>query len=131
MVERQEVDQFTQMSDQELRAMAVDWNYRDLLRNFDNYENHIIFVDGTVAKIQRDLNSLTLCIEMGTFSCDEHMFVHLNENKWLEDDELSGFVKVEKLSETGSANMFTGGEWVGSGDYVPRVNEIRLICDNC
>ena len=125
-----EID-YDKMSNDQLSAMAVDWDYRDLLRNIDNYENHIIFVDGTVTKTQRDMGSLTLCIDMGTFSCDDLMFLRVNENKWLEDDELSGFVEVIELRETGNSNMFTGGEWVGSGEYVPRVNEIRLICDNC
>jgi len=50
---------------------------------------------------------------------------------WLEDDKLSGFVEVKKLEETGTNNAFTKGEWVGSGEYVPRVKEIRLTCSNC
>jgi len=125
-----EID-YDEMSNSQLSAMAVDWNYRDLLRNFDNYENDIIFVDGTVGLIQRDINSLTLCTEKDTFRCGDKMFVDVNENNWLEDDQLSGFVKIKKLTETGSANMFTGGEWVGTGEYVPQVKEIRLICDNC
>ena len=125
-----EID-YDKMSNSQLSAMAVDWDYRDLMRNFDNYENQIIFVDGTVTNIQRSMNSVNLCMDMGTFSCDDLMFLRVNENKWLEDDELSGFVEVIELRETGNSNMFTGGEWVGSGEYVPRVNEIRLICDNC
>ena len=125
-----EID-YDKMSNSQLSAMAVDWDYKDLLRNIDNYENQIIFVDGTVTNIQRSMNSVNLCMDMGTFSCDDLMFLRVNENKWLEDDELSGFVEVIELRETGNSNMFTGGEWVGSGEYVPRVNEIRLICDNC
>lgn len=131
IVKQQEVDQIAQISDQELRAMAVDWNYRDLLRNTDGYTDKIIFVDGTVSNIQRDNNSLTLCIDKDTFSCDNMMFVGVNENKWLEDDQLSGFVEVVELRERGTSNVFTGGEWVGSGEYIPRVNEIRLTCSNC
>ena len=123
-----EID-YDKMSNSQLSAMAVDWDYRDLMRNFDNYENQIIFVDGTVTNIQRSMNSVNLCMDMGTFSCDDLMFLRVNENKWLEDDELSGFVEVIELRETGNSNMFTGGEWVGSGEYVPRVNEIRLICE--
>ena len=122
---------YEEMNSSELSLIAIDWDYRDLMRNFDNYENQIIFVDGTVTNIQRSMNSVNLCMDMGTFSCDDLMFLRVNENKWLEDDELSGFVEVIELRETGNSNMFTGGEWVGSGEYVPRVNEIRLICDNC
>jgi len=122
---------YNSMSDSELSSMAVDWNYRDMLRDIDSYSGKIIFVDGTVTNVQRGMNSVNLCMDMGTFSCDDLMFLRVNENNWLEDDELSGFVEVIELRETGNSNMFTGGEWVGSGEYVPRVNEIRLICDNC
>ena len=80
-----EID-YDKMSNSQLSAMAVDWDYRDLMRNFDNYENQIIFVDGTVTKTQRDMGSLTLCIDMGTFSCDEHMFVNVNDSNWLDDE---------------------------------------------
>ena len=125
-----EID-YDKMSNSQLSAMAVDWDYRDLMRNFDNYENQIIFVDSTVTNIQRSMNSVNLCMDMGTFSCDDLMFLRVNENKWLEDDELSGFVEVIELRETGNSNMFTGGEWVGSGEYVPDVKEIMLSCSNC
>ena len=119
------------MNSSELSLIAVQYDYKDLLRNIDDYSGKIIFVDGTVTNVQRGMNSVNLCMDMGTFSCDDLMFLRVNENNWLEDDELSGFVEVIELRETGNSNMFTGGEWVGSGEYVPRVNEIRLICDNC
>jgi hypothetical protein len=125
------VNPFSQMTDSELSAKAVDWNYRDILRNIDYYENNIIFVDGTVTKIHRDFNSINLCINAGKYYCDDFIFVKVDENKWLEDDKLSGFVEVNRLEETGTANKFADGEWVGSGNYVPRVSEIRLTCSNC
>jgi hypothetical protein len=125
------VKSFSQMTDSKLSAMAVDWNYKDLLRNIDYYSGKIIFVDGTVTKIHRDFNSINLCINAGNYSCDDFMFVNVDENKWLEDDKLSGFVEVKRLEETGTANKFADGEWVGSGNYVPRVSEIRLTCSNC
>ena len=75
---------------------------------------------------------MNLCINMGSYSCDDFMFVNVNGiTTWLENDRLSGYVEVKKLTETGSNNVFTKGEWVGSGEYVPRVKEIRLICSNC
>ena len=69
---------------------------------------------------------------MGSYSCDDFMFVRVNGiTTWLEDDKLSGFVEVVELRETGTSNALTKGEWIGSGKYVPRVNEIRLTCSNC
>ncbi|MBT6647283.1 MAG: hypothetical protein HOB51_07185 [Thaumarchaeota archaeon] len=126
------VKSFNQMSDSELSVLAVDWNFRDLLRSEDSYLGKIIFVDGTVSNIHRDLDMMNLCINMGSYSCDDFMFVNVNGiTTWLENDRLSGYVEVKKLTETGSNNVFTKGEWVGSGEYVPRVKEIRLICSNC
>ena len=122
------------MNEQELELIKIDWQYRDLLRNIDDYSGKIIFVEGKVTRIYRDIGSINLCTDAtpGAFSCDEFMFVNVNGiTTWLEDDQLSGFVEVKRLSETGSNNMFTGGEWVGSGNYVPKVNEINLRCTNC
>ena len=69
---------------------------------------------------------------VGSYSCDEYMFVMVNGiTNWLEDDRLGGFVEVKWLSETGTISAITGGEWVGTGEYVPKVKEIRLTCSNC
>ena len=119
-----------------LSERAIDWSYRDLLRNIDDYKGEIIFVTGKVQNIQRDVGSLNLCTsgkkEYGVFSCDQFMFVEVNGiTTWLEDDLLEGFVKVKKLSETGTKNAFTKGEWIGSGEYVPKVIEMELKCTNC
>jgi predicted nucleic acid-binding Zn-ribbon protein len=127
---------YNQMSDIELANIQVDWEYRDLLRNIDDYSGKIIFVDGKVTNVQRDLNSINLCTHSTTvysvFSCEEFMFVSVNGiNTWLEDDQLTGFVKVEQLKETGTKNALTKGEWVGSGNFVPEVVEITLTCSNC
>ncbi len=134
--EQPKVKSYIQMNDVELTNIQVDWQYRDLLRNIDEYSGKIIFVHGTVQNIQRDLNLLNLCTsghtDYSVFICEEFMFVKVNGiSTWLEDDKLSGFVEVKRLSETGSNNVFTKGEWVGSGEYVPEVNEVRLTCSNC
>ena len=130
------VKSFSQMNDSELEKISIDWNYRDVLRNVDDYSGKIIFVSGKVTNIQRDVGSINLCTSGYTsysiFTCDEFMFVNVNGvTTWLEDDQLSGFVEVKRLSETGHQNMFTDGEWIGSGEYVPKVNEIKLTCSNC
>ena len=134
--EQPKVKSYNQMNEQELELIKIDWQYRDLMRNFDDYSGKIIFVDGQVTNVQRDVGSINLCTNGHTsysvFSCDEFMFVNVNGiTTWLEDDRLGGYVEVKKLSETGSSNMFTGGEWVGSGEYVPDVKEIKLTCSNC
>lgn len=125
------VKPFSQMTDSELSANAVDWNYRDILRNADYYTGKIIFVEGEVININHNADSITFCVQMGSYGCDEKMFVANNGmNTWLEDDQLSGFVKVKKLSETFRSSISTG-ELIGTGNYIPKVNEIKLTCSNC
>ena len=49
---------------------------------------------------------------------------------WLEQDQLSGFVKVRGLSEIGKSSSTTG-EFIGSGDFIPRTDEVKLFCEKC
>jgi hypothetical protein len=127
-----EAEELRNMSAEELMSLSVEWTYADLMRNMDNYEGKIIFVEGEVTKIQRDVGSLNLCINAGSYSCDDFMFVGVNGiTNWLEDDRLSGFVEVINLKERGTKSPITGGEWVGSGEYVPKVKEVKLTCSNC
>ena len=124
---------FDDMSYSELSLIAVQYDYKDLLRNIDNYSGKIIFVEGKVQGVQRDSGVMNLCVDKrGYCSISDFMFVNVNGiNTWLVDDKLSGYVKVNKLTEVHYNNMFTGGKTVGSGDYVPDVKEIKLTCSNC
>ena len=125
---------FDDMSDSELSLIAAQYNYKGLLRNIDNHVGKIIFVEGTVEGVQRDMGMLNLCVDKKGYCSmsDDFMFVEVNGiNTWLEDDELSGYVEVKRLGEVYYNNMFTGGKTVGSGDYVPHVKEIKLRCSNC
>jgi len=121
--DRQALKQFLQMSDQELHTMAVDWNYKDLLRNTDDYTGKIIFVDGKVGFIDRDRGELQLCTSTNNpmfsdYTCrNNDFFVKLNGiDSWIEEDMLQGYVEV------------TGKFWNNS---VPKVKEIKLTCSNC
>ena len=141
VIELRKVDLLYEMSDSELSSMVVDWNYKDMLRNSDDYYEKVIFVEGVVKNTQRDQNNpdkvtmLTLYVNCDTepeVICHngERIFVYLNgDTSWLEDDQLSGFVKVDDLSETGSFS--DTGEFIADGDYIPRADEIKLTCSNC
>ena len=142
VIELRKLDLLYEMSDSELSSMVVDWNYKDMLRNIDNYSNELIFVEGVVKDTKRDQNNpdkvtmVTLHVNCETepkVRCynGEWVFVKTNGiTTWLEDDQLSGFVKVTGLSETGSFSDTTG-EFIADGDYIPRADEIRLTCSNC
>ena len=79
-----------EMSDSELSSTAVGWNYKDMLRNNDDYSKELIFVEGVVKNTQRDQNNpdkvtmLTLYVNCDTepeVICHngERIFVYLNE----------------------------------------------------
>ena len=138
MIEIEE-EKLRNMSTVELMSLSVDWTYTDMLRNIDDYSEELIFVEGVVKNTQRDDEgswSLTLYVRCDTepeVICynSERIFVNVNGiTTWLEDDQLSGFVRVDKLSETGH-HSDTTGEFIGSGDYIPSADEIRLTCSNC
>jgi hypothetical protein len=121
--DRQALDQILQMSDQELNTMAVDWNYRDLLRNTDDYTGKIIFVDGRVGSVDRDRDALWLCTSTNNpmfsdYTCRYNdFFVKLNGiDSWIEEDMLQGYVEV-----TGEFENYSYLE----------VKEIKLTCSNC
>jgi hypothetical protein len=137
VIELRKLDLLYEMSDSELSSTAVGWNYKDLLRNSQDYSEKLIFVEGVVKNTQREYNMITLYVNCDTepeVICynSERMFVHLkwDDKSWLEDDQLRGFVKVSDPSETGSFSDTTG-EFIGSGDYIPSTHEIRLTCSNC
>jgi hypothetical protein len=129
---------FMMMNEQELEELAIPWEYRDMLRNIEPYLGKIIFVEGKVTNTQIDIDLLTFCIYDGytNFSsdvkkCTNRIFVDVNGiTNWLEDDQLSGFVEVYRLAQTGHFSTTTG-EFIGSGDYIPKANEIKLTCSNC
>jgi hypothetical protein len=121
--DRQALKQFLQMSDQELNTMAVDWNYRDLLRNTDDYTGKIIFVDGRVGSVDRGSDALWLCTSTNNpmfsdYTCQYNDFyVKLNGiDSWIEEDMLQGYVEV-----TGEFENYAYLE----------VKEIKLTCSNC
>ena len=125
---------YEEMNSSELSLIAVQHDFKDLMRYNDDYVGKIIFVEGVVTNVQRDFNSINLCVDGETdqFYCDEFMFVRVNGiDVWLEEDNLAGYVEVKGMAETFRTNIFGGGEAVGTGDYVPQVKEIMLSCSNC
>ena len=115
---------YMMMSDFELNQIKIDWQYRDLLRNIDDYIGKIIFVEGLAVMVFQSSNELELCTSrmsipaMGNpFSCAENDFrIKLNGNDtWLDNDILYGYVEI------------IGLDW--KGDVL--VKEIRLTCSNC
>ena len=149
------------MSYSELSLIAVQHDYKSLLRNIDNYSGKIIFVEGEVMNLEREWIKLSdgtivdgakgqylkdsstqdllgLCVDesnyfLTTSNCDEIMFLDVNGiSTWLENDKLSGYVEVMSLEEVFYNNMGTGAGNTGSSeDYVPQIKQMELRCSNC
>ena len=148
------------MSYSELSLIAVQHDYKSLLRNIDNYSGKIIFVEGEVINLQRDLIKLPdgtivdgergqylkdnrnqyllgLCVDQSSYfltsTCDVIMFLDVNGiGTWLEKDKLSGYVEVVSLEEVFYSNKVTdAGNTGSSGDHVPHIKQMKLRCSNC
>ena len=115
---------YMMMSDSELLALSLNLEYRDLLRNIDEYSKKIIFVEGEVASTDRDRDELVLCTSTKNakygipYICGKEDFiVKVNRiDTWIEDDILRGYVEI-----TGKVKYST--------DII--VKEIKLTCSNC
>jgi len=149
------------MSYSELSLIAMQYDYKSLLKNFDDYSGKIIFVEGEVMNLKREWMKLSdgtivdgvkgqylkdsstqdllgLCVDesnyfLSTSNCDEIMFLDVNGiSTWLENDKLSGYVKIVSLEEVFYSNSVTGaGNTGSSGDYVPHIKQMKLRCSNC
>ena len=148
------------MSYSELSLIAVQYDHKSLLRNIDNYSGKIIFVEGEVINLQRDLIKLPdgtivdgergqylkdnrnqyllgLCVDQSSYfltsTCDVIMFLDVNGiGTWLEKDKLSGYVEVVSLEEVFYSNKVTdAGNTGSSGDHVPHIKQMKLRCSNC
>jgi len=113
------------LSEEELKTLSVDWNYKDLLRNIDDYDGKIIYVEGWVGNSQPEYDSITLCI---TEFCDDQMFV-LTEQNYLKDDRVSGYLKVFGLEVAEDKTNPFGG--IIKGTAKPSTGAIKLTCTNC
>ena len=134
---------YDQMSTTELREIAIDWNYRDLLRNHDEYNGKVIFIEGIITRISSFTStSLTLCEtsdnspsnyilagpnSRGQSNCGV-MFVSTNEGDWLKGDRISGFVEFSGMSKCASEGC---GHFIGGVNERPGANGIKLTCHNC
>jgi hypothetical protein len=149
------------MSYSELSLIAVQHDYKSLLKNINNYSGKIIFVEGEVINLEREWIKLSdgtivdgakgqyikdsstqdllgLCVDesnyfLTTSNCNEIMFLDVNGiSTWLENDKLRGYVEVVSLQEVFYSNRVTGaGNTGSSGDYVPHIKQMKLQCSNC
>jgi hypothetical protein len=126
-IDRMVVEQlYGEMTEQELKAIAIDWDYRDVKRNIENYYGEVVFVEGEVTHTQPDFQTITLCAKASEGKCTP-IFVDTLQS-FLVDDEISGYVQIYGLSKAGD-RLFMGTTVLG--EYIPDVSDINLTCSNC
>ena len=114
------------MSDSELAAASIDWNYYDLLKNIDELEGKIIHFTGTV----------NIASENGVFGINvgessirkDVIFVEYNEEQFIKRDVIEGFGYVKGIRNIERVNS------VGSSDIleqVPNIQAIKVSCTSC
>ena len=131
--EQDEKINFSQLTVQELKEQAVSWNYKDILRNEEDYKGKIIFVTGSISKIEKsDANEgwvllsvyTTKANEYSSFWIDDLMYIWYDGNRLLYEDIIEVYLHLDEVLERES--MFDG-----SPIYYPIGTAKHVTCTNC
>lgn len=113
----------SQLEEEEIQSMLVEWNYRDILRNSEYYDSKAIKVSGIIVEIMNSGNYVFAVNGNDLQYYDENFFLIVHsDQKWLVGDELEiiGAVSiVEDLS-----NLYFG-------ELVPALVPLKTTCLNC
>ncbi len=116
-------------SEAELQAMAIDWDYDDILRNVENYRGKLIHLEGPIDRTERISDSkfgfLVLTNPHKFPTPDKHNYVMVNHvgSGFVNDDvvELWGTVEVVENLPT----LF------GAEQIMPVIKSIKIQCIQC
>ena len=114
------------MSDGELAATSIEWNYYDLLKNIDELEGKIIHFTGTV----------NVASENGVFGINvgessirkDVIFVEYDEEQFVKRDVVEGFGYVKGIRNIERANSVGGADIL---EQVPNIQAIKVSCTSC
>ena len=114
------------MSDGELAAASIEWNYYDLLKNIDELEGKIIHFTGTV----------NVASENGVFGINvgessirkDVIFVEYDEEQFVEQDIVEGFGYVKGIRFLERTNSVGGADTLAQ---VPNIEAIKVSCISC
>jgi len=114
------------MSDGELAAASIEWNYYDLLKNIDELEGKIIHFTGTV----------NVASENGVFGINvgessirkDVIFVEYDEEQFVKRDVVEGFGYVKGIRNLERTNTVGGADIL---EQVPNIEAIKVSCTKC
>ncbi len=114
------------MSDSELAAASIDWNYYDLLKNIDELEEKIIHFTGTVNVAST--NGI-FGINVGESSIREDViFVEYDEEQFVKRDMVDGYGYVKGVRNIERTNTVGGADIL---EQVPNIEAIKVSCTSC
>jgi hypothetical protein len=114
------------MSDGELAAASIEWNYYDLLKNIDELEGKIIHFTGTVNVVSENG---VFGINVGESSIRKDViFVEYDEEQFVKRDVVEGFGYVKGIRNIERANSVGGADIL---EQVPNIQAIKVSCTSC
>ncbi len=114
------------MSDSELAAASIDWNYYDLLKNIDELEGKIIHFTGTVNVASENG---VFGINVGQSSIREDViFVEHQKERFVKQDIVEGFGYVKGIKFLERTNSVGGADTLAQ---VPNIEAIKVTCTSC
>jgi len=121
-VTKSEMSQYRSLSDAQLNALAVDWEYNDILRNISKYKGEIIRFQGNVLTVEQaggDRYALSVNVAFG-----DTIIVDYTGSRILSGDNVIVYGKVTHVTELKSL--------IGDIPFpYPVVTAVRLTCLNC
>jgi hypothetical protein len=114
------------MSDSDLAAASIDWNYYDLIKNIDDLEGKIIHFKGrvNVASVKGLFG-----INVGESSIRQDViFVEYDEEQFVKQDIVEGFGYVKGIKFLERTNSVGGADTLAQ---VPNIEAIKVSCISC
>jgi predicted RNA-binding protein len=114
------------MSDTELAAASIDWNYYDLLKNIDELEGKVIHFTGTVNVASKNA---VFGINVGESSIKEDViFVEYDEEQFVKRDIVEGYGYVKGIRNIERTNSVGGADIL---EQAPNIQAIKVSCTSC
>ena len=114
------------LSDSELTAASIDWNYYDLLKNIDELEGKIIHFTGTVNVASENG---VFGINVGQSSIREDViFVEYDKEEFVKRDMVEGYGYVKGIRNIERTNTVGGADIL---EQVPNIEAIKVSCTSC
>ena len=114
------------MSDTDLAAASIDWNYYDLLKNIDELEGKIIHFTGTVNVASKNA---VFGINVGESSIKEDViFVEYDEEQFVKRDIVEGYGYVKGIRNIERTNSVGGADIL---EQAPNIQAIKVSCTSC